>query len=237
MGARLGRLPHARRESLFLVRALGGGSAVRMGPAATERFLKSADLGQYAVLHLAAHALVDDEKPERSAVLLAPGAPDEDGLLQIREIVGLGLTGRVVVLSACRSAAGPVLSGEGVVGLAQAFFQAGARTVVGSLWPLRDDEAERVFRAFYSRLAEGETVAKALAAARRGAIRDGVPAAAWAGLVVLGDGEVVPVPGGRASQGGGAWAIGLAVAGVALVLGLIGTLRASTIDEDLNLKG
>jgi tetratricopeptide (TPR) repeat protein len=215
-GARLGRLPHARQESRFLVRALGGGSALRLGPEATERFLKSTDLRRYAVLHLAAHALVDDEKPERSAVLLAPGAADEDGLLQIREIVGLDLAGRVVVLSACRSASGPVLSGEGVIGLAQAFFQAGARTVVGSLWPLRDDEAERVFRAFYSRLAEGKTVAAALAAARRGAIRDGLPAAAWAGLAVLGDGDVVPVPGGRALARGPVWALPVLVALIAL---------------------
>lgn len=196
-GARLGALPHARAESRFLVRTVRGDSVLRAGRDASEAFLKGADLRRYAVLHLAAHALVDDEKPERSAVLLAPGAPLEDGLLQIREIVGLDLGGRVVVLSACRSAAGPVLSGEGVLGLAHAFFQAGARTVVGTLWPLRDDEAERVFRSFYRELASGRSVAAALASAQRDAIASGQPPAAWAGVVVLGDGGAVPILGGR----------------------------------------
>jgi len=59
------------------------------------------------------------------------------------------------------------------------------------------DEAERLFRSFYRHLAEGRSVGGALVEARRDAIRSGLPAAAWAGLVVLGDGDVVPVRGGR----------------------------------------
>jgi hypothetical protein len=223
-GARLGPLPRARAESRFLVRTLGGGSVLLEGAEATESFLKSAPLRRYAVIHLAAHALVDDDRPLRSAVLLAPGAPGEDGLLQIREIAGLDLGGRVVVLAACRSAAGPVISGEGVLGLAQAFFQAGARAVVGSLWPLRDDEAERVFRSFYRGLARGESVASALASARRDAMAAGLPAAAWAGVVVLGDGEAVPVPGGVPRRW---WPVWVAAGGVFAAAGMMLRFRRS----------
>src|SRR6185503_20583650 len=90
-GRQLGRLPHARAEGRFVVRQLGGGSTLLAGPEATENFLKRPGLRRYGVLHIAAHSLVDDEKPDRSAILLAPGAPDEDGLLQIRELVRLDL--------------------------------------------------------------------------------------------------------------------------------------------------
>jgi CHAT domain-containing protein len=195
LASRPGPLPHARTEARFVVQRLGG--VLKAGRDATEQYLKSADLTRFGILHLAAHAIVDDQAPDRSAILLAPGATGEDGLLQIRELAGIDLGGGVVVLSACRSASGAVFEGEGVMGLARGFFQAGARTVVGSLWPLRDDEAERTVRGLYRHLAEGHSVAAALASARREAIRDRAPAATWAGLVVLGDGDVVPAPGGR----------------------------------------
>jgi CHAT domain-containing protein len=215
----LGALPHARQEAQAAVRLLGNGSLLKAGREATEPFLKTADLRRFGVLHFAVHAFIDEERPERSAILLAPG-PDDDGLLQIREVVGLDLRGRVVVLSACRSASGALLEGEGVMGLARAFFQAGARTVVGSLWPLRDDDAERLFDSFYRRLAEGRSVGAALAAARREQIQAGQPAAAWAGMVLLGDATVVPVPGGRPSGRSRGWG----AASIALVVAVVGAL-------------
>jgi hypothetical protein len=81
-----------------------------------------------------------------------------------------------------------------MVGLGRAFFRAGSHAVVGSLWPLRDDDAARLFRAFYRDLGEGASVGAALRAAQRQAIRDGRPGAAWAGLVVMGDGSLAPLP-------------------------------------------
>jgi CHAT domain-containing protein len=188
-----GPLPYARREGRFAVGRVGGRSLLRAGEEASEGFLKGADLTPFSVVHLAAHAVVDEDSPDRSAVLLAPGGPSEDGMLQIREIVSLDLHGKAIVLSACRSASGTLLEGEGVMGLARGFFQAGARAVVGSLWPLRDDEAERLVRDFYRHLAEGRAVADAMAAAQRDRLHAGEPDAAWAGLVVLGDGDLAPV--------------------------------------------
>ena len=191
----LGRLPQARKEGRSVARHLGG-STLWVGDAASEDALKKARLDGFSLLHFAAHAVADEDRPERSSVLLTPGSEAEDGLLQSREIVELPLDGRVVVLSACRSAGGSVLRGEGVLSLARAFFQAGSPAIVASLWPLRDDEAARLFDVFYRHLAGGSSLGASLRSAQRDAIAAGLPPAAWAGLVVIGDGSLVPFPGG-----------------------------------------
>ncbi|HEY0554653.1 MAG TPA: CHAT domain-containing protein, partial [Thermoanaerobaculia bacterium] len=177
-GLRLGPLPFARAESRAVLRALGGGSVERLGKDASETFLKGEPLRRFGVLHFATHAVTDETNPDRSGVLLAPGAAKQDGLLQIREIVDLDLQGRVVVLSACSSSTGALLRGEGVMSLARAFFQAGAHTVVASLWRLRDDEAADLFDRFYRHLGKGLSVAAALRSAQRDMIASGAPAAA-----------------------------------------------------------
>jgi hypothetical protein len=124
-----------------------------------------------------------------------------------------------VILSACRSASGTVLQGEGTLGLARAFFQAGARAVIGNLWPMRDDEAEALMGEFSRRLGRGQSLSRALAGARAVRIEDGAPAAAWAGLIVLGDGDVVLIPGRDARfRDFALW--GLVVLGAMLLAGI-----------------
>jgi len=217
-GTRLGPLPYARRESRSVVDEMGGGSVRRLGEDASEAWLKSAPLKRFGVLHFATHAVTDEMNPDRSGVLLAPGARNQDGLLQIREIVDLDLRGRIVVLSACSSNSGLVLRGEGVMSLARAFFQAGAHTVVASLWRLRDDEAADFFARYYRHLGHGRSVAAAAQAARKDLLAKGAPAAAWAGIVVLGDGDLVPLPGGRKGWNVWAWALGAIVLAALVIL-------------------
>jgi hypothetical protein len=183
----LGPLPHARLEGRRVRRAVGGGSRLLAGPEATEAALKSLSLSGYGILHFATHAVADEAYPDRSAVLLEPGSDAEDGLLQPREVSSLDLAGRAVVLSACRTAAGPVASGEGVLSLARSFFEGGARTVVASRWRLRDDEAERLFGSFYDYLGRGHGVGESLRLARVRSIAEGMPAATWASVELLGD--------------------------------------------------
>lgn len=213
---RLGPLPHARDEARAMLQGLGGEGRLLVGAEATEEAFKKAELAEFKVLHLAAHALVDYEKPERSAVVLAAGSPDEDGLLQFREILDLDLHNQLVILSACRSGSGAVIGGEGVMGLASAFFQAGARTVVAGLWPLRDDETAALAAELGRHLGRGESVGSALARARQTLIRRGAPRAAWAGLVVLGDADLVLLPGGRPPD------LSLVSAGIAALLAATG---------------
>jgi CHAT domain-containing protein len=188
----LGRLPYARVEAQQALRALHGRGELRLGSEATESSLKATDLRRHRLLHLAAHAVVDETDPARSAILLSPGEGREDGLLQAREVGDLDLDGTLVVLSACRSAQGPVVTGEGVLGLARSFFQARASAIVGGLWPVGDRETAELMSLFYGRLAAGDEVASALAYAKRERRREGAPSSAWAGLVVLGDGALSP---------------------------------------------
>jgi CHAT domain-containing protein len=219
-------LPWARREARGIARTLQlDASHVREGADASEQFLKTAPLTRYSILHFAAHARADAAFPDRSAVFLTPGGTAEDGWLQPREIAALDLGGRLVVLSACESAGGSVLSGEGPLSLARAFFAAGAGAVLATRWPLRDDDAAFVMERFYRALGSGIGAAAALRQARRDAVDAGLPAAAWAGLALLGDGfrpPLTPIAGHRwfstRSTIVGAGLIGLAIAAAAIGL-------------------
>lgn len=220
-------LPHARTEAQQVAHAPG--DQAWLGDDASETALLATNLEPFGVLHFATHAIVDEAKPGRSAIILAPG--ESDGLLQPRDIAQLQLDGKLVVLSACQSAGGQVLGGEGVVGLAHALLSGGATTVVGTLWPLPDDDAMRLFERFYAELDAGRSVASALARAQAALAAQGAPSSAWAGAVVLGDGSHVPFPQGRAAEratiGPAAerhwlwWLVGLGLllAGVGLVAG------------------
>jgi CHAT domain-containing protein len=191
-GRSLGPLPHALAEGREVLEQLDGKGSLWTGNEASETALKALDLSRYGVLHFAAHTVIDSANPDRSAILLASGTGHEDGLLQSREIADLHLDGQLVVLSACQSATGTPLRGEGVLGLARSFFAAGARTVIGSLWPVRDDYAKAFFDPFYASLAEGHTVSAAFHHAQQRLIDDELPMEAWAGFVLMGDPDAAP---------------------------------------------
>lgn len=190
----LGSLPWARQEGWTVRRFLGPGTRLLTGPQASEGFIKTASLTDYRLLHLAAHAVVTEGNPESFNVQLAPGSRGEDGFLQFREITELDLQGLTVVLSTCHSATGAVLRGEGVLDLARAFFQGGARAVVGSLWRLEDRATARFFADFHRHLARGVSTSEALHRSQVDQIRAGHPASAWAGIVMVGDGAARPLP-------------------------------------------
>ncbi len=188
-------LPGAEREAASAVRFLGGDSLVENAVSVSR--LQSARLARFGLVDFATHSVVNDQDPESSGIWLSRGGRGGDGLLRMADIVKLPFDGRVVVLSTCSSARGKLLRGEGVLSLARAFFQAKASAVVASLWPQGDQDTAKLFDRFYRHLAEGKSLSVALADAQRDRIAAGAPTAAWAGFVVLGDGDLVPVPGGR----------------------------------------
>jgi CHAT domain-containing protein len=111
--------------------------------------LSVADLGQYDLLHLAAHTTVDDQHPWRSGVLLTGGTETRPpNYLRASEIASLRLATRMAVLSGCESAGGRVLSGEGVLGLTSALLSAGVPTVVATLWPVEDRTTARLMKEY-----------------------------------------------------------------------------------------
>lgn len=185
-------LARAAEEARGVVRRLGGQALV--GAAAHDGSIAAADPSRFGVLHLAAHALSNHRRPSRSALILR--ASDGDGLLQPREIARLPLGDTLVVLAACGSAQGRGSRGAGPMSLARAFLHAGAPAVVGTLWPVRDDEAARFAERFYEHLSVGDDAATALASAQRESSAKGEPARAWAGYVLIGGGEVRLAPRG-----------------------------------------
>lgn len=120
------------------------------------------------VIHVAAHAIVDDGAPLYSAIVLAAGRDElsEDGLLEAREVVDLPLAADLAVLSACETARGDIGAGEGVVGLAWAFFAAGCSTTVVSQWKAESRATSKLMVEFHRRLLAGDSPAAALRAAQ-----------------------------------------------------------------------
>ncbi len=163
-------------------------SQLLIGPRATEANFKNLPLADYRVLHLALHGYADIEHPDRSALIFAPDPHDrtDDGLLQIREIRQLHLNAALVVLSACKTGIGPV-GKAGIINLSTAFLQAGAQTVVSSLWAVADHATSEFMDQFYSHLASNEGKAEALHDAALSIRNLGLPPYYWAGFEVVGD--------------------------------------------------
>ncbi|MFL5579785.1 MAG: CHAT domain-containing protein, partial [Gemmatimonadaceae bacterium] len=154
-------------------------SEVRLRGDASEAFLKHAALASFDVIHFATHALVDERSVAHTAIALAPGG-GEDGFLTPGELAALPLRADLVVLSACRTAGGVVVAGEGVQGLTGPLLGAGARSVVATQWRIDDRAAVGLVDAFYQGLAAGLPAAEALRAAKLEALRRGAPASEWA---------------------------------------------------------
>jgi CHAT domain-containing protein len=169
-------LPYSRRE-IERIAGVYPGALVYLGEEATEERAKS--IREARVLHFATHGYTDDRTPLDSALVLtipeelAPGR--ENGLLQVWEIFeSVRIDADLVVLSACESALGRELSGEGLIGLTRAFQYAGARSVVASLWSVADQVTAELMARFHRHLAAGLTKDQALRAAQLELIREPV---------------------------------------------------------------
>ena len=126
-------------------------------------------------LHFAAHA--QSGSIERTRILLS------DGDLTYDDILGLNIKNApLVVLSACDSGLGEILSGDQVYSLADAFLLSQARSVVFTLWLVDDLATMALMGEFYGNFEEGAAIA--LAKAQRAMIKKGHPPAHWAGFVI-----------------------------------------------------
>jgi CHAT domain-containing protein len=156
----------------------------------TEAAVKREPLGRYRRLHFATHSLIDEKSPSRSAVVLSlDGDAKEDGYLEVSEIARLNLDSDLVVVSACQTGRGKLLSGEGVVGLSRAFLQAGARSVIVSLWKVSDNSTGRLMKSLYQHLTGGLSNAAALRRAKLQMIGSGKQARHpyyWSSFVMVG---------------------------------------------------
>ncbi|HEX4955825.1 MAG TPA: CHAT domain-containing tetratricopeptide repeat protein [Thermoanaerobaculia bacterium] len=168
----LPRLPGAGREAEAIAAlAPAGEVTVLTGAAARREVLLGPEARSYRVLHFATHGLLDSARPALSGLLLAGsgggGAPGP-GFLGLADLYSLDLDADLVVLSACRTALGREIRGEGLSGLARGFLHAGVPRVVASLWPVEDRATARLMTELYRGLWQrGLAPAAALAEAQR----------------------------------------------------------------------
>jgi CHAT domain-containing protein len=173
-GVELGALPATRAEVESL-RGLYPGSTILTGAEVTEARVKSAGR-DLSLLHFACHAWADEKSPLDSSLVLSVPREwkegEDNGLLQAWEIFEqMKLDADLVTLSACSTAAGQELSGEGILGLTRAFQYAGARSVLASLWPVSDESTAELMKRFYGHLRRGRSKDAALQAAQREMLR------------------------------------------------------------------
>lgn len=170
-GAGLARLAFSRREAnAIMASAPAGGGMLALGFQASRATATGPELSQYRVVHFATHGLLNSEHPELSGVILSlfdEGGRRQDGFLELHEIYNLNLPAELVVLSACQTALGKDVRGEGLVGLTRGFMYAGARRVVASLWKVDDSATAELMGQFYREmLGKGLRPAEALRAAQ-----------------------------------------------------------------------
>lgn len=127
-------------EQEQLVRRLGQiygaqNSRILTGKAAQEEVVRT-EAGKYKVLHFATHAILDNDDPMYSRLLLSRTREDENGILDARAIMRLELHADLAVLSGCETARGRVHEGEGMIGMSWAVFVAGTPTTIVSQWKI-----------------------------------------------------------------------------------------------------
>lgn len=144
-----------------------GSATLLSGDTATEKRVRGL-LPEARVIHIATHVVVKDDAPLDGFIALAGGASrrkDDDGRLLARDLFRMRLEADLVVLSGCDTGVGKI-RGEGVLGLTRSFLQAGASSVVASLWRVADPVGRPFMEQFHRELRTGRGKASALRAAQ-----------------------------------------------------------------------
>lgn len=166
------------------------GADLLVGRAVTVNRWLALKPARYRYLHFASHTSVSDREPDESRLLLA------DGMLDLPVIRRLHLTAELVTLSACETAVGRRVRGEGVVGLSHAFLAAGARSALVTLWPVTDRSTARFMTEVYRELHGGHAAAEALRSVRQRWIAADTATshpAYWAPFVLMGNPNLPPL--------------------------------------------
>jgi CHAT domain-containing protein/Tfp pilus assembly protein PilF len=191
---RFTRLPFSRAEAEAIATLVPRPSLLKATDFEASRALVAdGALGDRRVVHFATHGLLNSEHPDLSGLVLSlvdeKGLP-RDGFLRMHDIYNLRLPADLVVLSACQTALGREIRGEGLVGLTRGFMYAGARRVVASLWQVDDESTAELMKRFYrAMLKEGRRPPDALRIAQLEVSQNRRWSAPfyWAGFVLQGE--------------------------------------------------
>lgn len=161
---------------------------------ATRQTVIGDELRNFRIVHFATHGLLDFRRPKLSCLLLSRfdrAGQAQDGYLRLQDVYNLKLSADLVVLSACQTALGKEIRGEGLVGLTRGFMYAGAPRVVASLWNVDDRATAKLMERFYRKMLGPEKLppATALRAAQVEMMRDEhwQDPYFWAGFVLQGE--------------------------------------------------
>ncbi len=188
------RLPFSRREADQITSLVPPAMHSRIVDfEASRATLDRTDLSQYRILHFATHGLLNDKNAELSGIVLSlydqQGQP-QDGFLRAHEIYNLKLNADLVVLSACQTALGKDVRGEGLIGMSRGFMYAGAPRLVVSLWKVNDQATAELMKRFYNgMIREKLRPAAALRAAQAAMAQEPRWRAPnyWAGFILQGE--------------------------------------------------
>jgi CHAT domain-containing protein len=192
------RLPYTRLEVGAITPFVPAGKLkLALDFEASRETALSPELGRYRIIHFATHGLLDSENPPFTALVLSlvdsSGRP-RDGFLRLRDVYNMKLGADLVVLSACQTALGKEMKGEGLIGLTRGFMYAGAPVVVASLWEVNDRASAELMSRFYEgMLGERHLGPAAALRAAQEAMRSQKRWEGpyyWAGFVIQGDWEI-----------------------------------------------
>lgn len=180
-GFTLNRLPETRDEVLEIGSLFGykeNNANLKLDMNASKKELLKSPLGSYQFIHFATHGLLGGDIPyvlEPALVLTLPGNDNlDDGFLKMSEVLDMQLNADAVVLSACNTAMGKEIAGEGVIGLSRAFMLAGAKSVIVSLWSVESNSTATLMKSFYSYLKSGKSKEESLRLSREELKKQGV---------------------------------------------------------------
>jgi CHAT domain-containing protein len=163
----LPRLPFSQEEAVSVAAMYRGARLLTEEEATKSEFLK--DVGHYDIVHYSGHAVVNEQTPSMSRLLMTPDETShDDGALFASELAQVRLDRTsLVVLAACSTSVGTVVSGEGVFSIARPFLEAGASMVIATLWDIQDRSAADFFRELHRLIVGGENPSVALTRVQR----------------------------------------------------------------------
>ncbi|HMW02372.1 MAG TPA: CHAT domain-containing protein, partial [Acidobacteriota bacterium] len=154
-GLRFSRLPASSAEAALIERLFKGKVVKKLGFDASRSILSDVKANQYQMIHLATHSVIREKDPALSGLLfslLDAQGNAQDGFLTLTDIANLPLKADLVVISACQTADGKLIEGEGPLSFSRAFLLAGARTVIGTQWAVDDKATSELMKLFYEQL-------------------------------------------------------------------------------------
>ena len=185
----LSNLPFAKKEAEYVYELMGGKLLVN-DFAVESQFKKEA--GNYDIIHLAMHTVIDDNDPMYSTLIFSPeNSGEEDRYLRTFEIYDIPLKAKMVVLSSCNTGIGKLYSGEGILSLARGFIYSGSESVVMSMWEIEDRTGTEIVKSYDDNLKKGYSKSVSLKKARVKFLETADQLRAhpyfWSALVIYGD--------------------------------------------------